>query len=130
MSIKNIVQAFTVSLVVCILADAQVVRQQSTPEGPESLRQRLANQPNYTAVQWNFFRNPAGTVGGLGSKIAKRGNKLAEVTANTILIHEPGKPTIKVFPKRKEYAEVTVERKDDFAVPRGYCQPLGDCHTE
>jgi hypothetical protein len=117
MNIKNIAQAFTVSLVVCILAGAQVVRQQSTSEDPESLRQMLANQPNYTAVPWHFFKNEAGLAGGRGDTVAKMGNKLAEVTASTILIYEPGAPTIKVFPKRKEYAEVTVERKDDFAVP-------------
>jgi hypothetical protein len=68
-------------------------------------------------VPWHFFKNEAGLAGGRGDTVAKMGNKLVEVTANTILIYEPGTPTIKVFPKRKEYAEVTVERKDDFAVP-------------
>ena len=117
MNSKNIVQAFTVLLLVCILADAQVVRQQGTSEDAEHLRRMLANQPDYTAVPWHFFKNEAGIVGGEGSKVVKMGNRLAEVIANTILIYEPGKPTIKVFPKRKEYAEVTIERKDDFAIP-------------
>ena len=115
MNIKNVVQAFTVSLLICVLANAQAVDQQSTSEDPESLRQMLANQPNYTALQQFFFTE--GLVGfGAKSKVAKMGNRQVEVIEDTIFITEPGKPTIKVFPKRKEYAEIPVGKKDDFAI--------------
>ena len=48
------------------------------------------------------------------------GSRQVEVTEDTIFIHEPGKPTIKVFPKRKEYSELPLEETDDFSVsPEG-----------
>src|ERR1044072_417395 len=118
MSIKNIVQAFTVSLVVCILACAQDTRQQGTSEDPESLRQMLARQPDYTAVRReSFLTEGSGSGMGLHAKEAKLGGTLGEVSEDVILIREPGKPTIKVFPKRKEYAEVPPEKKEDFGGP-------------
>lgn len=115
MNIEKLVQATTVSLLICILANAQVVRQQYTSEDPESLRQMLANQPNYTAQQQFLFAEGFGGFGAK-SKVAKMGNQQVEVTEDTIFIAEPGKPTIKVFPKRKEYAEMPVEKKDDFPI--------------
>ena len=115
MNINNIVQAFTVSLLVCILANAQAVNQQSISEDPESLRQILANQPDYTAMQQVFLTE--GLVGfGLKSKVARMGSRQVEVTEDTTYISEPGKPTIKIFAKRKEYAEIPLQEKDDFTV--------------
>jgi len=112
---KYLVQAFMVSLLICVLANAQVVCQQTAAEGPESLRQMLAKQPNYTAMQQFLFSEGFGGFGTKG-KVAKMGNRQVEVTDETIFINEPGKPTIKVFPKRKEYAEMPVEKQDDFAI--------------
>lgn len=117
MKIKNIVRAFTASLVVCTLAGAQVVRQQSTSEDPESLRRMLANQPDHTAVRWDFLSIGDATGGAAKGKMVKMGDKLAEVWEHVIIIREPGKPTIKVFPESKEYAEVTAEEKDDYGAP-------------
>lgn len=115
MNINNIVQAFTVSLLICILANAQAVNQQSLLEDPESLRQILANQPDYTAMQQVFFTE--GLVGfSVKSKVAKMGNRRVEVTEDATFITEPGKPTVKVFPKRKEYAEILIQEKDDLTV--------------
>ena len=118
MSVEKIVQALTASLVVCILACAQGARQQGTSEDSESLRQMLARQPDYTAVRREAFLTE-GSGGGLGlaGREAKLGSKLAQVSENVIVIREPGKPTIKVFPKRKEYAEVPPEKKEDFGDP-------------
>lgn len=117
MGIKNVVRAFTASLVVCALAEAQVTRRQSAPEDPESLRQILANQPDYTAVRWDFFSRGGFSGGAKLGRVVKMGGKLVEVLEDTIVIREPGKPTVKVFPKRKEYAEVPAEERDDSAGP-------------
>jgi hypothetical protein len=112
---KNIGPAFIVSLLICGLANAQVVRQQTISEDPESLRQMLANQPDYTAMQQFLFSEGFGGFGAK-SKVARLGSRQVEVTEDTIFIHEPGKPTIKVFPKRKEYSELPLEKNDDFSV--------------
>jgi hypothetical protein len=118
MNIKDVVRALTATLAVCILAGAQVVLQQSAPEDPESLRQMLASQPDYTAVQRDFFLTEGSGSGmGLVGKVAKLGDKLAQVSESAILIREPGKPTIKVFPKRQEYAEMAAEKEDYFGGP-------------
>jgi hypothetical protein len=55
MIIKHLVQAFIVSFLICIPANAQVARQQNASEDPESLRQVLAHQPDYTAIQQFLF---------------------------------------------------------------------------
>src|SRR6185369_3010405 len=109
MNVKNIIQAITVSLQICVLANAQVVRQQTPSEDPESLRQMLATQPDYTAMQQFLFSEGFGGFGAK-SKVAKMGNRQVEVTDETVFINEPGKPTIKVFPKRKEYSELPLEK--------------------
>lgn len=118
MKIKNIVRAFTVSLVVCILADADTVSRQSTSADPESLRKMLANQPNHTAVRRDFVLTEAsGNFMVLVGKVVKMENKLAQVSEDAILIREPGKPTIIVFRKRQEYAERPAEKKNDSGGP-------------
>lgn len=103
----------------CVIADAQTVGRAGASEDPESLRQILARQPNYTATQQFTFSEGFGGFGAT-SKVAKMGNRQVEVTEDAIFIHEPGEPTIKVFPKRKEYARMPVTKEDDFAVsPEG-----------
>jgi len=115
MIIKHLVQAFIVSFLICIPANAQIARQQTASEDPESLRQMLANQPDYTAMQQFLFSEGFGGFGAK-SKVAKMGNRQVEVTDDTIFINEPGKPTIKVFLKRKEFSELPLEKNDDFSV--------------
>lgn len=87
----------------------------SVADDPESLREMLAKQPDYTATQQFLFSEGFGGFG-VASKIAKLGSREAEIREDTVFINEPGKSTIKVFPKRKEYAEMPVEKNDDFAV--------------
>jgi hypothetical protein len=115
MIMKHLVQAFIVSFLICVPAHAQVARQQPASVDPESFRQMLANQPDYTAMQQFLFSEGFGGFGAK-SKVAKMGNRQVEVTDDTVFIHEPGKPTIKVFPKRKEYSELPLEKNDDFSV--------------
>jgi hypothetical protein len=115
MIIKHLVQAVIVSFLICVPANAQVARQQTASEDPESLRQMLANQPDYTAMQQFLFSEGFGGFGAK-SKVAKMGDRQVEVTDDTVFINEPGKPTIKVFPKRKEYSELPLEKNDDFSV--------------
>jgi hypothetical protein len=75
----------------------------------------LANQPDYTALmQFLFSEDSGGT--GEKVKVAKRGDRRAEIREETIIINEPGKPTIKVYPQRKEYAEIPDKEGRDFAV--------------
>jgi len=100
-----------ISLVAFILASAQL----SYPDESESLRQMLAYQPNYTATQQFVFSEGFGGFGAK-SKVAKMKHRQAEVTEDTIFINERGKPTIKVFPKRKEYTEVPLEKNDGSSI--------------
>ena len=111
MNLRNTITALALSLVAFILAGAQI----PSPDEPEALRQMLTNQPDYTATQQFSFSEG---FGGFGAKsiVAKMGKRQVEVTEDTIFINEPGKPTIKVFPKRKEYTELPVEKEDDFSI--------------
>ena len=98
-----------VSVFLCVCASAQ------TPhDDPQSLRQMLTTQPDYTAIQRFAFSKGFGSFGA-NSKVVKMGNRQAEVTEDTIYINEPGKPLIKVFPKRKEWSELKMDGSEDFA---------------
>jgi hypothetical protein len=99
----------------CIVAGAQVVNQSGITNDPVSLRKILATQPDYAAVQTSLILNPQEGFGGK-SKVAKMGNRSREETDDTIFIHEPGKPTIKIYPKSKEYSEGAVEKQNDFPI--------------
>ena len=98
-----------VSVFLCVCASAQTPR-----DDPQSLRQMLTTQPDYTAIQRFAFSEGFGGFGA-NSKVVKMGNRQAEVTEDTIYINEPGKPLIKVFPKRKEWSELKMDGSDDFA---------------
>ena len=87
---------------------------QTASDDPESLRQMLKTQPDYTAEQRFAFSEGFGGFGA-NSKIVKMGNRQAEVTEDTIYINQPGKPLIKVFPKRKEWSELKMGDSVDFA---------------
>ena len=96
-----------ISLCLCVFANAQTVK---VSEDPESLRQILAHQPNYIATQQSFYSG----IEGRKRKMVKLGNRLAEVTEDAIVIKERDKPTPKIFPKRKEYAEVLFQDNYEF----------------
>ncbi len=97
-----------VSLCLCVFANAQTVK---VAEDPESLRQILAHQPNYIATEKSFYSEGSE---GRKRKVVKLGNRLAEVTEDAIVIKERDKPTLKIFPKRKEYAEVPFQDNYEF----------------
>jgi hypothetical protein len=115
MIIKHLVQGFIVSFLIWFPASAQLVRPSTASADPESLRQMLAHQPDYTAMQQFLFSEGFGGFGAK-SKVAKMGNRQVEVTDDTLFINETGKPTIKVFPKRKEYSEMPLGKNDDFSI--------------
>ncbi|HEY3026002.1 MAG TPA: hypothetical protein VGJ55_07625, partial [Pyrinomonadaceae bacterium] len=109
-----------ISLCLSVFANAQTVK---VSEDPESLRQILAHQPNYIATEKSLFSE--GTEG-RKRRMAKMGNRLAEVTEDAIVIKERDKPTIKIFPKRKEYAEVPFQDNLEFThAPEDIAAPSG-----
>jgi hypothetical protein len=70
-----------------------------------------------------LFTEKEGSVMVLIGKVAKMGNRLAQISDEAILIREPGKPTLIVFPKRREYVERLVEKKDEFDPPEELINP-------
>lgn len=115
MRIRNVMLALII-LWTCSAINAQVGRQPNVSESPANLRQMLASRPDYTAVMQFSFSEGFGGFGAT-SKVAKMGDRFREEMDDRILITEPGKPTITIFPKRKEYAERPAEKEEnDFAV--------------
>lgn len=100
-------------LSLCVAAGAQNVSQSGLTDDPAALRKILTTQPDYTAVETSVILNPEEGFGGK-SKVARMGNRSREETDDAIFIREPGKPTIKIYPKRKEYSEAPVEKPDHF----------------
>ena len=119
MGIRNVMLALII-LWSCSVINGQAARQPNAAESPENLRQILANQPDYTAIMQFLFSEGFGGFGAT-SKVAKMGGRFREEMDDRILITEQGKPTITIFPKRKEYAERPAEKEEtDFAVsPEG-----------
>ena len=76
----------------CLFVYAQT---KNLSEDPESLRQMLAHQPDYTAIGQFIFSEGFGGTGGK-SKIAKMGNRQAEIDEDVIHISE-GKKLINVW---------------------------------
>lgn len=113
MKIGNLIAAFFISLSLCVLVEAQVASPPITSGDSEGLRQILANQPNYTAIQQFLFSEGFGGFGA-NSKVAKLGTRHREESDDTIFINEVGKPTIKIHPKRKVYSEQPIEDENVF----------------
>ena len=110
-NMKNLrMTSVLISLFLCVFANAQT---EKVSEDPESLRQILAHQPNYIATQKSSYSDSIER-DGKTRKMVSLGNRLAEVTEDAIVIKERDKPTIKIFPKRKEYAEVLFQDNYDF----------------
>jgi hypothetical protein len=82
---------------------------------PVFLRQLLANQPDYTAVQQFIFDEGFGGFGAT-SKVAKLGSRQREESDDRIFLYERGKPAIKIYPKRREYAEIPEQTVGDFTL--------------
>lgn len=112
MKIEKFIVAVIVSLTISTVAEAQAANRPSAPENPEALRQVLANQPDYVAARQFIFSEGFGGFGA-NSKVAKLGRRRREETDDTVFINESGKPTVKVYPKRKEYSEQPVEADGD-----------------
>ncbi len=100
-------------LLILILAGVTGVSQIKTVGSPDELaiRQALADQPDYTAVQQFTFIEPIGGFGGT-SKVAKLGRRFRGMNEDTIFITEAGKPTIKIYPKRREFAEIPPDKEE------------------
>lgn len=111
----------TISILVLLASSQLAVSGQSKIASADDtrIREMLATQPDYTAVQQFGFIEPKGGFGAT-SKVARLGRRFREENENTIFISEPGKPTIKIYPKRREFAEVYLDNEDakntDFAV--------------
>jgi hypothetical protein len=112
MNRRNLISCFVVSVFLGVFASAQTTR---PSEDPDSLRKMLSNQPDYTAIQRFAFSEGFGGFGAR-SKVAKMGTRHAEITEDTVFINEPGKPLVKIFPKRKEYSELQLPKTGEFAV--------------
>jgi len=97
----------------CVAAGPRALNQSGLTDDPASLRKILVTQPDYTAVETSVILNPEEGFGGK-SKVAKMGSRSREETDDAIFIREPGKPTIKIYPKRREYSEIPAEKPDDF----------------
>jgi hypothetical protein len=109
----KVAATFSAIIFLCNAADAQGVNQSAVADDSASLRKILISQPNYTAVQTSMILNPDEGFGGK-SKVAKLGSRSREETDDAIFVREPGKPTIKIYPKRKEYSEVSDDKPPDF----------------
>jgi hypothetical protein len=75
------------------------------------IRQLLLSQPDYSATQQFGFVEPRGGFGAT-TKVAKLGTRFREEDEDRILIREPGKPTVRIYPKRREFSEVVEDESD------------------
>src|SRR5262245_23321020 len=83
----------------------------SPPQTESQIRQLLLSQPDYTATQQFGFIEARGGFGAT-SKVAKLGSRYREEDDDRILIREPGKPTIRIYPKRREFSEMSEADSD------------------
>ena len=113
MKVSKVIAALGIFLPLCVLASPQVSDQPGLAGDSETLRKILLNQPNYTAVRQFIFSEGFGGFGA-SSRVARLGNRHREESDDRIFINEPGKPTVKIYPKRKEYSEQPVADKDIF----------------
>jgi hypothetical protein len=116
MNVKNLAFILLLLAVTFTFISGQVSKQQSISE-ESTLRQMLASQPDYTALEQTAFWEGFGGFSG-ESKVIKLGNSSVEIKADTIFINIPGKPLIKVFPKDKTYAIMKVEKNYNTFSPK------------
>jgi hypothetical protein len=70
-----------------------------------ALRRALAEQPDYTAVLHFFFDEGFGGFGAT-SRVARLGRRTRDEDESYVFLHEPGRPTVRLDPARREYAEM------------------------
>jgi hypothetical protein len=105
------------AVLVTFLLGMNVIAQQVHPisePSPATLRQMLIAQPNYSASQRFLFSEGFGGFGAK-SQVAKLRGRFREETEDQIIIHEHGKPSIRIMPKKREYSEFTVAKPEEFA---------------
>lgn len=110
--------AIYAAVAITSLQGATVVPQQDrqiSDLDPSTLRQMLVTQPDYSATQKFLFSEGFGGFGGK-SKIAKLGSRIREEMEDQIIIHERGKPSMRIIPKRRAYSEFTEIEPSQFAV--------------
>jgi len=102
---------------ICLIRTPVPAQQSQQTDGYSSvdLRQMLAVQPDYTGIQHFIFSEGFGVFGG-DSKVARLGNRMREEDENQIIIHERGKPSIRIIPGKRQYSEFTVDVHEGFAV--------------
>lgn len=83
------------------------------------IRGMLMNQPDYAATRQFGFMEPKGGFGST-TKVAKLGARVRAEDDDRITIEEAGKPTIRIYPKRREFAEAAPDpeanQDGEFAV--------------
>jgi hypothetical protein len=109
----EVIMALIGFLALCVCAGAQVSNQTGLAGDSETLRRILVNQPDYTALRQFLFSEGGGGFGA-GGRVARLGDRHREESDDRIFINEPGKPSVKIYPKRREYSEQPVEDKDIF----------------
>jgi hypothetical protein len=87
-----------------LLAGAGAAAAQS-PDDRAALRRMLAAQPDYAATSTTVMYAGDHAFGGK-SKIARLGKRRYEDNGSAVFLSEPGRPTVKVYRERKQYAEL------------------------
>jgi hypothetical protein len=98
-------------LVACHAADAQTRRpRERARAGEAELRGMVAAQPDHTAVLHFVLDEGFGGAGGT-SKVARRGRLTREENDTYVFIREPGRPTLRLDPKRKVVEELPPDER-------------------
>ena len=123
MTRNNYKQWQVVTVILFVLAPFVSQQPKAQAFDNSQIRQMLMNQPDFAAFQQFGFIEPKGGFGAT-SKVAKLGARFREEDEDRILIRELGKRTIKIYPKRREFAEISTEDEvkedEDFATtPEG-----------
>lgn len=101
-----------VGAVACLVAATAAA---SRPQDDSAaLRRMLAAQPDHRAAKTTIMFAGDHAFGGK-SRIAKLGERHVEDNGSTLFLREAGKPTVKIYHDRRQYAELPPEETHDFA---------------
>jgi hypothetical protein len=117
MNFKQLLLSFFLIVLSFTFIKSQVANENIISKDDLYLRQMLANQPDYTAIEQTIFSEGIGGFSG-ESKVIKSGKRSVEIKADTIFIAVPGKPLVRVFPKDKTYALSKPEKSDSIFSPQ------------
>jgi hypothetical protein len=117
MNIKQLISGCFVVVILISFAYSQAKDEIKILTDENSLRQMLANQPDYSAIEKTVFLEKLGGFSG-ESNVIKSGNRSVEMKADTIFISVPGKPLVRIFPKDKTYALSQPEKDDNIFSPQ------------